>query len=137
MRDQMKVIIGLGSIWGLFALGLTLISSFTFGSNDTAPEIAAIALYGLTILPASILSIWYRKIAAFWLIALSPIAAFGFLYQIVMQVAVTKSAALSIGNLTGLLLIAAVPGFLGICMFRTRPLRTFKNNSSPKVGEPN
>ena len=131
----MKVIIGFGSIWGLFALGLTLISSFTFESNDTTPEIAAIALYGLTILPASILSIWYRKIAACWLIALSPIAAFGFLYQIAMQVNRAKSVGLLIGDLVGLLLIAAVPGFLGICMFRTKPQKTFK--TAPEVGEPN
>ena len=52
MRDSTKVIIGFGSIWGLFAFAGMLFSSFTIGSNDSAPEVLTILLYGLTILPS-------------------------------------------------------------------------------------
>jgi hypothetical protein len=45
MRDSTKVIIGFGSIWGLFAFGGTLFSSFAIGANDSAPEVLAILLY--------------------------------------------------------------------------------------------
>ena len=51
MRDRTKVIIGFGSIWGLFAFGALLYGSFTLGANVTLPEVVALALYGLTILP--------------------------------------------------------------------------------------
>jgi hypothetical protein len=38
LRDLAKVVIGCGSIWGLFASGGILISSFTQGINDTIPD---------------------------------------------------------------------------------------------------
>jgi hypothetical protein len=56
MRDSTKVIIGFGLIWGLFAFAGMLFSSFTIGSNDSAPEVLTILLYGLTILPSCILA---------------------------------------------------------------------------------
>ena len=34
----------------------------------TLPEVLAMVLYGLTILPSCILAIWYRKGPAVWLI---------------------------------------------------------------------
>ena len=36
MRDQTKVIIGFGSIWGLFALGVLLVGAFTIGWSTLA-----------------------------------------------------------------------------------------------------
>src|ERR1700733_5189598 len=58
-----------------------LFSSFTIGENDSAPEVLAILLNGLTILPSRILAIWFMRYAAIWLMALSPITAFGVIYQ--------------------------------------------------------
>jgi len=118
MRDRTKVIIGLGSIWGLFAFGAVIVGSFTIGSNDTAPEIVAIILYGFTILPSCILAIWRRRISAVWLIALTFVSAFGFLYQEVHQAADIKLSASIPGYVTAALL-AAVPGLIGILLLRT------------------
>jgi hypothetical protein len=118
MRDRTKVIIGFGSIWGLFAFGAVIVGSFTMGSNDTAPEIVAITLYGFTILPSCILAIWHRRVSAVWLIALTFISAFGFMYQEVHQAADRQLSASINGYVTAALL-AAVPGLIGILLLHT------------------
>jgi hypothetical protein len=51
MRGSTKVIIGVGSIWGLFELGSAILGSFTIGSNDTTPEVVANIISGFGILP--------------------------------------------------------------------------------------
>jgi hypothetical protein len=125
VRDQTKVIIGFGSIWGLFALGVVLISSFMFGSNDTVPEIAALVLYGLTILPACILAIWYRRGPAWWLIVLSFISIFGSMYQVAQE----ESRALK--AYAAPLLVASIPGIIGILLLRSRRGESSRVASSP------
>jgi len=119
MRDLTKVTIGLGSIWGLFAFGAMLFGSFTIGANDSAPEIIAIVLYGLTFLPSCILAIWFQKHAAIWLIALCPIAAFGFIYQVLAQSGADKVYGAIARGVTLSLIIAFIPGFLGMLLLRT------------------
>ena len=123
MRDMTKVVLGFGSIWGLFAFGAMLFGSFTFGANDSTPEVVAIILYGLTILPACILAIWFRKQAALWLILLSPIAAFGFVYQ---AVGGSIDGETMIGKSVGLitpLIVAAVPALIGMYLLRSERLQ--------------
>jgi hypothetical protein len=117
VRDSTKVIIGFGSIWGLFAFGAVLLSSFTLGSNDSLPETVAVILYGLTILPSCILAIWFRKYAATWLIALSCITAFGFIYQVIAENLVHGVGTLARG-ITFSLIAAAIPGFIGVLLLR-------------------
>lgn len=119
MRDLTKVTIGFGSIWGLFAFGAMLFGSFTIGANDSAPEIIAIVLYGLTVLPSCILAIWFQKHAAMWLIALSPITAFGFIYQVLAQSGADKAYGAMARGIALSLIIAVIPGFLGILLLRT------------------
>ena len=120
MRDSTKVIIGFGSIWGLYALGAVLFASFTIGSNDTLPEIVALILYGLTILPSCILAIWFRKYAATWLIALTPISAFGLIYQVIAQNRANQLATMTPGVAFPLIAIA-IPGFIGVLLLRAEP----------------
>jgi len=124
MRDQTKVIIGFGSIWGLFAFGVLLVSAFTIGVNDTAPEILAVVLYGLTILPSCILAIWYRRGPAIWLIVLSFISVFGFVYQGIHQSHQDTSGASFLGHIIVPVVIAAIPGFLGTLLLRTNRSET-------------
>ena len=119
MRDLTKVTIGFGSIWGLFAFGAMLFGSFTIGANDSAPEIIAIVLYGLTVLPSCILAIWFQKRAAIWLIALSPITAFGFIYQVLAQSGADKAYGAMARGVALSLIIAVIPGFLGMLLLRT------------------
>lgn len=120
MRDGTKVVIGFGSIWGLIAFGFMAISSFTIGANDTAPEILAIVLYGLSILPACIVAIWYRRAAAIWLFVLSGITALGFAYQVIMGPN-RKPLGLSLflRGVPALVVIAAIPGIIGYLLLRT------------------
>jgi hypothetical protein len=110
MRESTKVIIGFGSIWGLYAFGGMLFSSFTIGTNDSAPEVFAILLNGLTILPSCILAIWFMRYAAIWLMLLSPITAFGLVYQVVHS----RNAAGDYWEL----IVAAIPGAIGILLYR-------------------
>lgn len=119
MRDATKVIIGFGSIWGLFAFGAMLFGSFTLGANDSTPETIVIILYGLTILPSSILAIWFKKYAAVWLIALFPMTAFGLIYQVVKEAAHDQTRELLIGSILTVLIIAVIPGLLGWLLLRS------------------
>jgi hypothetical protein len=119
MRDATKVIIGFGSIWGLFALGAVIVGSFTMGDNDTVPETVATVLYGFTILPSCILAIWRRKVPAIWLIALSFVAAFGFIYQDVHQSTNENIHTSPVVGMIGSLILAAIPGLIGVLLLRT------------------
>ena len=113
MRDSTKVIIGFGSIWGLFAFGSMLFSSFTIGANDSAPEVVAILLYGLTILPSCILAIWFMRYAALWLMLLSPITACGFVYQVIHSRKPAGNTWTVAGGLAEALAVAVIPGAIG------------------------
>jgi hypothetical protein len=119
MRDRTKVIIGLGSIWGLFAFGFVVVTSFTIGSNDTAAEIVAIVLYGFTILPACILAIWYPRFSGIWLIAVSVVAAFGFLYQGFHQATSDQPHMSILRDSIGPLVVAAIPALIGYSLIRS------------------
>ena len=85
MRDSLKVVIGLGAIWGVLAGGLILMSAMTSGGNDTLPEEVALALYALTVFPSCIFAIWQQRIAGSWLLLLSAICMFAFTYQVVAK----------------------------------------------------
>ena len=119
MRDGTKVIIGFGSIWWLFALGATLFSAFTLGANDTTPEVFVLALYGLTILPSCILAIWFQRRAAIWLLCLSGISLFGFMYQAFSQGVVSQPVTKLVGGLSWMLFLVAIPALLGVALLRT------------------
>jgi hypothetical protein len=119
MRDSTKFVIGLGSIWGLFAFGVLLVGSFTIGTNDSTPEIVAILLYGLTILPSCILAIWFLKYATTWLILLVPISAFGFVYQLIQHRSSGEGYAALARSIVFSLIIAAIPGLIGILLRRS------------------
>jgi hypothetical protein len=118
MRDSTKVIIGFGSIWGLFAFGGMLFSSFTIGANDSAPEVLAILLYGLTILPSCILAIWFMRYAALWLMLLSPTTALGLVYQVIHTRAPAGDYWTVVGGMAEALIVAAIPGAIGLLLFR-------------------
>jgi hypothetical protein len=81
MSSERKVVIGLGSIWGLFAFGVMVVTSFTIGANDSAPEVIAIVLYGFTVLPSCLLAIRFPKACGLWLVMVSLVTCFGFAYQ--------------------------------------------------------
>jgi hypothetical protein len=118
MRESTKVIIGFGSIWGLYAFGGMLFSSFTIGTNDSAPEVFAILLNGLTILPSCILAIWFMRYAAIWLMLLSPITAFGLVYQVVHSRNAAGDYWTAVGEMAWELIVAAIPGAIGILLYR-------------------
>jgi hypothetical protein len=117
MRDAVKVIIGFGSIWGCFALGALAAGSFTIGSNDTAPEVIALTLYGITTLPACIAAIWRPRQAGGWLILLCCVSAFGFIYQEATHLRALSPDAM-VKGFTVALLLAAIPGCLGYSLIR-------------------
>jgi hypothetical protein len=119
MRDSTKVIIGFGSIWGLFAFGGMLFGAFTTGKNDSVPEVLAIILYGLTILPSCILAIWFMRYTALWLMLLAALAAIGFVYQPIHSRAGADNWTVS-GSLAEALVLAAIPGVIGLLLFRRR-----------------
>ncbi len=118
MRDSTKVIIGFGSIWGLYAFGGMLFSSFTIGTNDSAPEVVAMLLNGLTVLPSCVLAIWFMRYAAIWLMALFPITAFGVIYQVIHSRNPARGHWTVVGDMAWGLIVAAIPGAIGIILFR-------------------
>lgn len=121
MRDLTKVVIGFGSIWGLFVLGGALFGSFTIGSNDTIPEIVAWSLNGLSILPCCILAIWVQRTAAWWLVIVSVVSVFGFAYQIFTKDLHKPPGALFGETIWTLLFLAGIPALLGVLLLRSSP----------------
>jgi hypothetical protein len=115
---QHKGIIGFGCIWGLFFFGGMLLSSFTLGANDSAPEVLAILLNGLTILPSCICAIWFMRYAALWLMFLSAVTAFGLVYQQIHSSKPVGDFWGEAGGLTWALIVAAIPAAIGILLFR-------------------
>jgi hypothetical protein len=118
MRDSTKVIIGFGSTWSLYAFGGMLFSSFTIGTKDSAPEVLAILLNGLTIPPSCILAIWLMRYAAIWLMALFPITAYGVIYQVIHSRNPVGGQWTVVGDMAWGLIVAAIPGAIGIILFR-------------------
>ena len=118
MRDWTKVVIGAGSIWGLFALGALIMGSFTMGDNDTALEVLSMNLYGFTILPSCILAIWRPKVSATWLVALAFVAGFGFTYQNIHQATNGNLHTSLPAKIIGSIVFASIPGFIGILLLR-------------------
>jgi hypothetical protein len=113
-----KLIIGFGSIWGLYAFGGMLFSLFTIGTTDSAPEVLAILLNGLTILPSCILAIWFMRYAAIWLILLSPVTALGLVYKVIHSRNPPGGYRTVVGVMAEALIVAAIPGAIGLLLFR-------------------
>jgi hypothetical protein len=135
MTSGAKAIIGLGSIWGLYAFGALLISSFTIGANDTAPEIVGIALYGLTLLPSCILAIWRRKIAAIWLIALPFLTAFGLTYQVIHDPARGHLGEIPAKAVINIILFAGIPIVIGTLLLGSARRESIEPDISVQDGK--
>ncbi len=112
--------LGFGSIWGLYAFGALIFGAFTLGVNDSAPEVVAISLYGLTALPSCILAIWFPRNVAIWLFALSAITAFGFTYQMILSKKVETLHTPWITEVALISIIVAIPVILGLFLLQPR-----------------
>jgi hypothetical protein len=123
MRDTTKVVVGFGCIWGLLSLCGIAFGTLTMGENDSLPEGVALLLYGFTILPACLLAIKYPRHAAYWLLALAPISAFGFIYQAV-KVAGKNSHPSLAQRVCLSLLAASIPAVLGTFLMRSEADRS-------------
>jgi hypothetical protein len=116
LRGRTKVVIGFGCVWGLFAFSITLTGAFTIGVDDTGPEIVSLLFYGLTILPACVLAIWFPKFSAVWLIGLFPVKAFGLVYQMAQNATASGDHRALARGVAGALVLALVPGFIGVLL---------------------
>ncbi len=61
----LRSLLSLGMVWGLIPL-ITL-PFITHGANDSALDVWAAISNGLTLLPASVLAFWHRRVACVWL----------------------------------------------------------------------
>jgi hypothetical protein len=73
-------IFGLGAAAGLAGCAIAPRAIFTVGANDSLPEILALLL-PLTLLPASIAALWWRKFSCAWLLLTSVVWTFGMIWQ--------------------------------------------------------
>jgi hypothetical protein len=94
---------------------------FSLGSHDTGPELLAIVIFILVLLPTYVLAFWRRKIASYLLFVAAAIITFGFVYQFaVYPDQLTGSSPSSYGLLTLFLLwLIGAPLGLGIFLLRT------------------
>ena len=128
MRDSTKVLIGFGCIWGLFELGASLLGSFNFGSNDTAPERFAIFTSGLGILPCCLLAIWHQRVAAWLLISIAAVCGYGYAFQILWSH--EEPHGTSLGTLAWALCLTCIPGLIGFLLLRVGRIR---NRARPSI----
>lgn len=69
----LRCLFALGLFWGLIPL-ITL-PFITRGAGDSTLDVLAAVSNGLTLLPASILGFWHRRVACVWLTANASIVA--------------------------------------------------------------
>jgi hypothetical protein len=62
-----RIVLALGIFWGI--IPLITVPFVTRGMNDSALDVIAPVFSSLTILPASILGFWHRRVACVWLSA--------------------------------------------------------------------
>ena len=121
MRDSAKVVIVLGSIWGLFVFGSVVFAAVFLPSNVTVPEVIAVLLNGLTLLPSCILAIWFPRKAAAWLIFLTGLSLFGLVYAAMVQGLVRAPLVTVLESLAWPIVLAFIPALLGVLLLRTAP----------------
>lgn len=61
----LRVLLTVGMLWGF--LPFIMVPFITKGVHDSTFDIAASILNSLTVLPASVLAFWHRRIACVWL----------------------------------------------------------------------
>jgi hypothetical protein len=64
---------------------VTSAAFFSLGSNDTIPELVAMAVFILVLLPAYVLALWRRKFAGFVLVSVALIFTIGATYQLIAK----------------------------------------------------
>ncbi len=64
-----RLVFFLGMLWGFIPFISLLKVVFTIGPNDMASNVLAEVLNSLTILPASVVVFWRRKLASWWFLA--------------------------------------------------------------------
>jgi hypothetical protein len=61
----LRCLLAVGILWGFLPL---IMLPFVFrGANDSSLDVLAAVLNGFTILPASVLAFWHRRVACIWL----------------------------------------------------------------------
>jgi uncharacterized membrane protein len=62
------------------------------------------------------MAIWYRRLVAYWLIALSPVVVFGFVYQLIAQNTSERASGQMPSRVAFLLIIAGIPALIGMLL---------------------
>lgn len=64
-------------VFGIWLLSRMIGPFFVIGNNDTAPEVLGMVAYFLTPIPATLLALRHRKIAALWFVLAAGLLIFG------------------------------------------------------------
>jgi hypothetical protein len=100
----LRILLAFGIFWGIVPLITVLF--ITRGTNDSVLDVLAPIINSLTILPASILAFWHRRLACIWLSAnaalLLPVAIF----------AMARTHQYDLGTVIGVL----VPVLIAVCL---------------------
>ncbi len=97
----LRVLLAMGMLWGF--LPFVMVPFITKGPGFTDFDVAASILNSLTVLPASALAFWHRRIACFWLSVnalLLPLALITYIER------TGKANALMIAEVAGPVLLA-------------------------------
>jgi hypothetical protein len=114
-------VVGAGFIRGVFAFLFVMASTLVVRIDATIPFEITFLSYGLSIAPACVVGIWFRRTAAIWLIGVAILSGFGFFYQEIVD---ARRGALPgqgvagwIGwNVAFPLAISAVPAVIGMLL---------------------
>jgi hypothetical protein len=100
----LRILLAFGIFWGIVPL-ITLLF-ITRGTNDSVLDVLAPIINSLTILPASILAFWHRRLACIWLSANAAL---------LLPVAISVMARTHQYDL-GTVLGAIVPVLIAVCL---------------------
>jgi len=111
MRDSTKVIIGFGSILGLYAFGAGCLGLLISGAGMPVAGF----LYCFTFLPACLLAIWFKRSAAIWLLLLALITGIAFGKELLRL-----APDIGFAEIPRSIIVTGLPGLFGFLLLRTK-----------------
>lgn len=109
----LRCLLVVGMIWGVIPL-ITL-PFITRGNTDSTLDVWAAVLNGLTILPASVLAFWHRRMACVWLTINAGVVVTS------MTLFISRNHDLRVGSIIGACISALLAVFLDVAEARQWP----------------
>lgn len=117
-----RAAIAVAIIYGAFVLIAVAPMFYLFSSQEPESLLfeLATAMYTLTVLPAAILAIWWRKVSATWMICVAIVSALALTLSEVARHRTSDGVADLVYSLAWWIFVASIPGWLGWLLYTAK-----------------